>query len=301
MRKLYLLLIFTGLISTGSFSQQYEPFPVGEASWNVLVWSQYMPDEYILDNYSYMQTGDTIIGSQSYNKMYGIEWGDTTYIGAIREDENHRIYFYPKEEIFSFDVLFPTNDQEYLLYDFNDLYVGKGLDINGKSIIILAIDSIEIEGQQRRRYEVDGTGCLFGREYWIEGIGSNKELFSVYTYEFEWEYFTTCFSKDNGPTIFINKPPSFDWDACEYNVGIEVIKNERINIYPNPATDQLTVTTPNPGEHHITIYNSHGHLMLRTTNSNQATPINIGTYPKGIYYVRLQDNKGESTSKFIKH
>jgi hypothetical protein len=300
MRKLYLLLILTGLISTGSFSQQYEPFPAGEASWNVLVWGQFMPDEYYLDNYAYVQTGDTIIGSQSYHKMVGIRYGDTTYIGAIREDENRRIFFYPKVAVFSFNVSFPTNDQEYMLYDFNDLYVGKVLHINDKSISIQAIDSIEIEGQQRRRYEVDGTGNSFTREYWIEGIGSNKELFSVYTYEFEWQYYTTCFSKDNGPTIFINRPDYFYWDACEYNVGIEDIKTQRINIYPNPATDQLTVTTPNPGEHHIAIYNSHGQLMLRTTNSNQATPVYIGTFPKGIYYVRLQDNKGESTSKFIK-
>lgn len=181
MRKLTLLLIFTGFISTGSFGQSYVPFPTGEARWNQLNWHQIVPDEYTLTNYFYLQTGDTIIDSQAYHKMYSIVGFGFDYTGAIREDENRRIFFYPQETYFSLGVQFPTNDQEYLLYDFNDLFVGKVLDINSKLITVMAIDSMEVEGQQRRRFQVEGTGSMFGPEYWIEGIGSSKELFSAYT------------------------------------------------------------------------------------------------------------------------
>lgn len=300
MRKLTLLLIFTGFISTGSFGQSYVPFPTGEARWNQLMWHQIVPDEYTLINYSYIQTGDTIIDNQAYHKMYTNDGFGFGYIGAIREDGNQRIFFYPKETFFSLAVQFPTNDQEYLLYDFNDLFVGKVLDINGKLITIMAIDSMEVEGQQRRRFQVEGTGNGFFTEYWIEGIGSSKELFSAYTYEFEWQYYTTCFSKDNEPAIFISTPDEFFWDACEYYVGIDDIKTERIKIYPNPASDHITVTTPNSGEQSITIYNSRGQLVLQTTISSQRTAINVSSYPEGIYYVRLQDSEGEGSTKFIK-
>ena len=69
-----------------------------------------------------------------------------------------------------------------------------------------------------------------------------------------------------------------------------------IKIYPNPSTDQLTISGVDATQ--ITIYNKLGQLVLKAHNKNT---IHTGGLNNGIYFVKVYDGKNSSTKKFLKN
>ena len=68
--------------------------------------------------------------------------------------------------------------------------------------------------------------------------------------------------------------------------------DDKINVYPNPATDYFKIKN---GEnvHTVLIYNIVGRQMKRFKVDSQEDRFNIGELPKGMYVVRLMDDKNE--------
>ena len=87
----------------------------------------------------------------------------------------------------------------------------------------------------------------------------------------------------NMPTSIINN-----------NAGIQ-------RIYPNPAQTQLTIE---PGESNgnnlISIYNLQGQLVLQQQSNQSKVELNIESLPKGMYIVKITNNKTSMTGKFVK-
>jgi len=77
--------------------------------------------------------------------------------------------------------------------------------------------------------------------------------------------------------------------------GIKDESNSRFSIYPNPATNVVTVQTDEVIEQ-IQIFNTLGNL-IQTENSSS---FSVEQLPAGIYLIQLQTIKGTVSSKFIK-
>ncbi|MCK5776967.1 MAG: T9SS type A sorting domain-containing protein [Bacteroidales bacterium] len=281
--------LFISVLQTQA--QQYFAFPSEDASWHCLNWI-YVPDMMNQTwNYTYTQNGDTIIESRTYHKIYV----ENTYIGGIREDGNKQIFFFP-ESLNSDFYDFPNNTEEHLLYSFNDLEAGMDIEIGEISVHIQSIDSILLNNYYRKRYHVYGT-MLF-EEHWIEGIGSDKDLFSVYSHgEFENTLFTLCFTDTE--TYYINSPNG--QDSCHYQapVGISNINTDENNFYPNPITDYLNIRTIDYPSH-LYIYNISGQLLLTKDIKQENTKIDFSAYPNGIYFIELKQNNKITRKKIIK-
>lgn len=67
------------------------------------------------------------------------------------------------------------------------------------------------------------------------------------------------------------------------------------NIYPNPASKQITLTLQNTVIKKVIIYNNLGQQVLKTKQKT----INTSLLKKGIYFVDIETNKGKSTKKLI--
>lgn len=84
----------------------------------------------------------------------------------------------------------------------------------------------------------------------------------------------------------------------------EIVKNTSIHMYPNPATNELTVDfSTEENVTGINIYDLQGRLLSsEITNKNaRSQKINISNLVKGIYFVTLEKEGGErKTGKFIK-
>lgn len=77
-----------------------------------------------------------------------------------------------------------------------------------------------------------------------------------------------------------------------------VVNENTVNIYPNPASNQLNVST-NLSITEITIHDLAGKEVNAIYESTES--INIEGLVKGVYIIRLVGDKGIVTKKFVKH
>ena len=89
---------------------------------------------------------------------------------------------------------------------------------------------------------------------------------------------------------------------CSETLSINDIDflNKNINIYPNPSEGVFTIKMKNILDFHYEIFDISGKLITNkidvTVNSFE---INLSKYSKGIYFLKLQSNKGVITKKLI--
>ena len=82
--------------------------------------------------------------------------------------------------------------------------------------------------------------------------------------------------------------PSFDFDA-------------NFALYPNPAKNEITLSAKNEIElNSVEIYNTLGQLILVVANAENSSTIDVSALLSGTYFVKINTNKGVSSSKFIK-
>ena len=78
-------------------------------------------------------------------------------------------------------------------------------------------------------------------------------------------------------------------------------ENLQLNIYPNPANDNITIEfTAQRKDAIISIYDIEGELLLQTVSQEIKSKIDISILAKGIYYVEVRTEKGITVKKFIK-
>ena len=84
-------------------------------------------------------------------------------------------------------------------------------------------------------------------------------------------------------------------------VGVEENNKEDMGeVYPNPATNRITIKTKQFKEKEIRITDVLGNLIQQSMlNSHQST-IDISNLAKGIYFIELQTEKGILRRKFVK-
>ena len=86
-----------------------------------------------------------------------------------------------------------------------------------------------------------------------------------------------------------------------YPSGVGIAPNRilsaNIDIYPNPASDNITIESPQHAV--IEITNIQGQLV-KTYTATGKTNIDISTFPSGVYVLEIKTEKGVEVKKFIK-
>jgi len=73
-----------------------------------------------------------------------------------------------------------------------------------------------------------------------------------------------------------------------------------IRIYPNPASDILTIENTANQNEYISIYNIQGQLMLQSTIGQGKSMIDIKGLTNGVYIIKIDNSNNESLTKFVK-
>jgi hypothetical protein len=82
-------------------------------------------------------------------------------------------------------------------------------------------------------------------------------------------------------------------------VSVEDINNHNlVSIYPNPASDELTIESPATGV--LSILNLNGQQLLIQEITGPKTQLDISNLPFGVYLVKLVGEKGVQVGKFVK-
>ena len=266
---------------------KYHPMPDSNAVWRVdYSWAMCYP---ICWQYQYTISGDTLIGSKSYSKLYmsGIQESSwfNYYCGGMRNDTiNRKVYFVDTNS---------TNEK--LLYDFTltvgDTIFSMDTLMYPNNFIIDSIDSVLVGSNYHKRFNLGGGPFISI----IEGVGSTRGLFELYHLGWEDYYTLVCFSYN------VEIYPS-GTTACplitSQMIGIKEQHSENVNVIisPNPITSNsiLSLNDKNTSIKEIEIYNSMGAVVKEYKNvlSNNF-PINRNDYKAGWYVAKVitTDNK----------
>ncbi len=72
------------------------------------------------------------------------------------------------------------------------------------------------------------------------------------------------------------------------------VNTEHVTIYPNPASDEISITTTVARPYTISVMNLVGQVMMTKYSSIQKEQINISMLPDGLYYVSINYESGSS-------
>jgi hypothetical protein len=303
MKKLATLLLIVSTYSV--FGQNLIWFTDPNATWNVASTYPHANPQ----NLNFIETttkvygylGDTLIGSEYWSKMYMTSDSNFQsvfiFIGAVRE-------------INGFILFNDTSSTIDTIYNFN-LNVGDSVAYNfdfGEYFLkIENIDSIVINGEYYKRFYFQEPGLVpfYLNEVWIEGIGSihgpifpnNPRIFQTETPD---SIYLTCY-KSNDVVIW-NNP---NYENCYINIVLftNKLKDEPINVFPNPFFDKLVIEFPDneKGKHDISIFDVYGNLIIKTTmNQDRQFEINLSFLENSIYIVKIESDKKVFRQKIIK-
>ncbi len=100
--------------------------------------------------------------------------------------------------------------------------------------------------------------------------------------------------KDEGATEFVT-------DRCDFVAVEDNITESRIKLYPNPATQFITVQIPGVTENGvISIYDITGKIILTQNVYQEFHTINIGEFISGMYLIVIRDGNNNWSENFIK-
>ena len=82
------------------------------------------------------------------------------------------------------------------------------------------------------------------------------------------------------------------------SVGEEEFQN--VKLYPNPATDQLQITS-NQGIETLTVLDINGRILNSINISASDYSLDISSLSKGVYFLEIKSGESKSVKKFIKN
>ncbi len=152
---------------------------------------------------------------------------------------------------------------------------------------------------------IDAIGA--GGSFWndcVYGICTDNSGNTFVTGNFFSNNTNTYFGSDTligtGVYVFVSK--------IDLNVttAIKEIKNNsfKINIYPNPATDQITIEFNASKQNAlIEVRNVLGEILYseKLKSNTLSQSINVSEFSNGVYFVTLQSDKQKVVAKFIKN
>ena len=314
MKKLLLIiLLFACLPSFG----QYKKLIDENKMWvvNYYSWSSYCPSISTLEEYYYEYfKGDTIHQGKNYKKLYHQTFYSDYFpcsppniidsslqqpelVGFAREDT-------VLQQIFFVDP-FLGGPNEFLLFDFS-LSVGDTISTLFYSphsgVFSNPIDSISeyiLPNNDTSKvlyfdFEYIMVGNLQGN-FMIEGVGGPGGIY----YPYDW---TPSGNGDETRTLICYQENSINLlGDCTFPSSIVKNTNKvNFDIFPNPTSGNFTIKLEKQDKANITIYNIAGKTIFNKQYApNDLIDINIDA-PSGLYFVKVETDKGVFTEKIIK-
>ena len=81
----------------------------------------------------------------------------------------------------------------------------------------------------------------------------------------------------------------------------EIKTGNGITIIPNPSNDKITISSSAiTGNTQLSIFNVSGEKVLERQLTDNETQIDISALPRGVYFVRVQNEKMVEVGKMVK-
>jgi hypothetical protein len=287
MTKYFLPILLMLSVNVVSQPSVYYPFPESNAQWNMQATLMGIPGPPLVEMYSIIIPGDTMINSTVYHKLVipyvaiAVKSPDIIvyagYQGAIRQDiQNRKVFIIP-----------PDSVAEELLYDFT-LQAGdtvKGCIERNVVVkdVVRSIDSVLVGDNYRKRWLINEGYNI----YFIEGIGSTYGLVeSSPGTVVDWaDISITCFQQE-GITLY---PSGATECSLISSLPQPVADTPRFSIYPNPSAGSFTISFDKPEDvREIKLTDMHGRIVFQETTVTHPD-ITVNNIAPGLYLITIVD------------
>ncbi len=99
---------------------------------------------------------------------------------------------------------------------------------------------------------------------------------------------------DTNPAVITNEA----LNTLVHTTGVATVPVKAVKVYPNPATDNITIENLQDGQ--LTIVNMNGAVVLQHDITATKTDINISRLPAGVYVLKTTNKDGTANTKFVK-
>jgi hypothetical protein len=82
-------------------------------------------------------------------------------------------------------------------------------------------------------------------------------------------------------------------------LGVTDQKMNAVNVFPNPVSDELFITSEGMVIEKIIVYSMSGQTVL--TSENIAGSIDVSSLSEGLYFIEVSSSEGKSVQKFVKN
>ena len=140
------------------------------------------------------------------------------------------------------------------------------------------------------------NGCCYGGSTINKqlGVGIGNFYSSLQSHEHPYYQRTS--------NMFYYKKGDLECGVPDLNDNLSVNETEAgskiIRVYPNPADQVIQFTTGISRQDKVTILNSLGKQVLSLIEYSEG-PVNISSLDKGIYFVKIENDQGIYTCKFV--
>jgi hypothetical protein len=285
-------------MATASFAQKLD-FVDSTNQWTVYTYACGGDPNYV-ERFDYSYGHTRTVNDTDYLEILN----NRALVGYVRSDKsNSKVYFKAASPTYYYP---DTVYSEQLLYDFN-LQIGDTFSALRTRHHVSAIDTVTIRGTMHKVWhmEADSSWYPYMRTIpydVVEGLGSLMgPLNPMMCFFFENCIQLTCFSSDHtSPSInpgvgyrgYFNNTTS-----CNLTFGLStaiVEKAATTGIYPNPATTELHISSPEIVTQ-VQICDPSGRVVYSAQNNS--TTIEIAGFQAGLYFVTVNNT---DRYKFVK-
>ena len=303
-----LLIFILCIFSCGiTYSQNTTIFAPKGATWYYSAWTLFPPPP----QFVFVSEGDTMINNINARiiQYYTIDSGIAYPVDSLNKfiyTLGNQVYYWVEDDfylLFDFDA--QPGDTIFSRAEYYPVFLGCDSDFSNGPVdfnyVIDSTGSINIDGVDLRTQYVTPVNTKGSIDWTLDGpIVERIGLFSYSN--FWWGRGEGCilggFSGllrcyEDPDIYFKNLGDKFDL-PCEFINGLEVTEDKLNSIYPNPATDILSLPA---NADLINIYNYTGQKLISCKKQNQ---IDITLLQPNIYFIHYRIDNVWYVEKFIK-
>ncbi len=286
MKKLLVFLVLAFLYSTGN-CQDYETIVDTTKQWSVVsysfVYNPYPHEERrTAETTTYRFRVDTLINDyhflfleECHDSLFQV-WQRSEFM--MRDDSAGRVYVH-------------DYNQEKLLYNYNveaedTIWIPNisNFTLPDEMTIVNSIGIEVIAGKERK---IVYYGGMFG--LYIKGFGTYGGPLGLFYNSFVGDFgmYVSCFYQND--TLLYH-----EGESCyvHYNhIGINETKKGKTKIYPNPASNELTISFDKNTNAEFFLYSIYGRLLESKKLFSNNITLSLSGYSDGIYYYSIKSKK----------
>ncbi|PZF73373.1 T9SS type A sorting domain-containing protein [Taibaiella soli] len=80
-----------------------------------------------------------------------------------------------------------------------------------------------------------------------------------------------------------------------------VANEEKYTLYPNPASDNIHIVTPEAGAKTVSVYNMSGSRVVLVSSADKEIMVNTAALPQGVYYAYITTGSHTQVIPFVKN